>query len=603
MTANSSIILSNLDFQAQKNTLKSYLKSQDRFKDYDFDGSNMSVLLDLLSYNTYMNAFYLNMVGSEMFLDTAQLRDSVVSHAKELNYVPSSFKSSQVTASIRILSSNPARRSIVIPKGTSFTSRIGDRSFTFSTSENVVVGDSTYDAILERRTFQADNVVLYEGNYVVDTYAYTTQRPTRFILQNKNVDISSLTVTVIEDGGATVQTYLRAPSLFNLTSESKVFFVQGAENETYEIVFGDGVVGRPPKDNSVISIEYRVCNGELSNGCRGFTSDGAIDGEVDVVVVAEGAATGGTVAESIESIRFNAPRHFATQERAVTTDDYETLMKLNFPEVNVVTAYGGEEVDPPQFGKVFVAVDLKDLDGLPDVKRDQYYRFLKPRSPVSIDPVIVSPDYTYIYVESLIKYNVNVTSLNPDDVRTLAISSIIEFANQNLNDFNKTLRYSRLVQAIDATHPSIVSNETIAKAIKYLTPITGAPQSLVINFGIPLEVKSPDVEVNPATDNHAIESSPFIYNGIPAYLEDDGMGVMRVIGTPSGQHTVIVPNVGTVDYETGLVTISNLTIDSYSDSVLKVYATSKSKDITSSKGTILNILDTDTNVTVQQVRE
>lgn len=278
-------------------------------------------------------------------------------------------------------------------------------------------------------------------------------------------------------------------------------------------------------------------------------------------------------------------------------------MKLNFPEVNVVTAYGGEEVDPPQFGKVFVAVDLKDLDGLPDVKRDQYYRFLKPRSPVSIDPVVISPEYTYIYVETLVKYNVNVTSLNPDDIRTLVISSIVNYARSNLNDFNKTLRYSRLTQAIDATHPSVVSNETTVKAIKYLTPVTGAPQSLVIDFGLPLEIKSPDIEINPATENHAIESSSFIYNGISAYLEDDGLGGMRVIGTPSGQHTVIVPNVGTVDYETGLVTISNLTIDSYSGSVLKVYATSRSKDITSSQGVILNIIDTDTSVTVQQVRE
>lgn len=601
MAANSSIILSNLDFDAQKNTLKQYLRSQDRFKDYDFEGSNMNVLLDLLAYNTYMNTFYLNMVGNEMFLDSAQLRDSVVSHAKELNYTPSSFRSAEALVTIVINSTNTNKRSITIPKGTTFTSRVDQRAYTFSTAENIVVANVVTSA--SKATFTSPEVILYEGGYVLDSYATSSSGITRFLLNNNNADISSINVTVIEDGGAVVKQYTRAPSLFGLNSESEVYFVQGAENGLYEIVFGDNVTGRRPKDNAIVNIEYRICNGELPNGCSVFKADSSIDGETEILVYTGRPAAGGAVAESIESIKFNAPRHFATQERAVTTDDYETLMKLNFPEVNVVTAYGGEEVDPPQFGKVFVAVDLKDLDGLPDVKRDQYYRFLKPRSPVSIDPVVISPDYTYIYVETLVKYNVNVTSLNPDDIRTLVISSIVNYARSNLNDFNKTLRYSRLTQAIDATHPSVVSNETIAKAIKYITPVTGAPQSLVIDFGIPLDVKSPDIEVNPATDNHAVESSPFIYNGIPAYLEDDGMGIMRVIGTPSGQHTVIVPDVGTVNYDTGLVTISNLTIDSYSGSVLKVYATSKSKDITSSKGTILNIIDTDTNVTVQQVRE
>lgn len=601
MAANSSIILSNLDFEAQKNTLKQYLRSQDRFKDYDFDGANMNVLLDILSYNTYMNAFYLNMIGNEMFLDTAQLRDSVVSHAKELNYTPSSFKSAEALVSLVINTNDTNKRSLIVPKGTTFTSRIGQTSFTFSTAENIVISDVTTAS--NRSTFTGSNITLYEGAYVLDTFTVNNTTPSRYILTNKNVDISSISVTVIEDMGSTIHQYLRAPSLFGLNNQSKVYFIQGAENESYEIVFGDDVIGRRPKNNSIVNIEYRVSNGELPNGCNRFTPDTSIDGETDILVLTSRAAVGGTVSESIESIKYNAPRHFTTQERAVTAEDYETLMKLNFPEVNVVTAYGGEDVDPPQFGKVFVAVDLRDIDGLPDVKRDQYYRFLKPRSPVSIDPVVVSPEYTYVYVETLVKYNVNVTSLNPDDIRTLVISSIVNYAQTNLNDFNRTLRYSRLTQAIDATHPSVVSNETIAKAIKYLTPITGTPQSLVIDFGFALESTSADQQINPATDNQSIESSSFIYNGTQAYLEDDGNGIMRVVGSLSGQPAIIIPDVGTVDYNTGLVTISNLTIDSYVGPVFKVYATPRSKDIGSAKGTILNIIETDTNVTVQQVRE
>ncbi len=601
MAANSSIILSNLDFDAQKNTLKQYLRSQERFRDYDFDGSNMSVLLDILSYNTYMNAFYLNMIGNEMFLDTAQLRDSVVSHAKELNYTPSSFKSSEALVNITITSNDTNKRSIVIPKGTTFTSRIGQKSYTFSVAENIVT--TNFETVNSTVVFTAANVTLYEGAYVMDTFVANVGPQNRYIITNKNVDISSISVTVVEDLGATTHQYLRAPSLFGLDNQSKVYFIQGAENESYEIVFGDDVIGRKPKNNSIINIEYRVSNGELPNGCNKFTPDSSIDGETNIQVFVNRAAQGGSVSESIESIKYNAPRHFATQERAVTTDDYETLMKLNFPEVNVVTAYGGEEVDPPQFGKVYVAIDLKDLDGLPDTKRDQYYRFLKPRSPVSIDPVIVSPDYMYVLVETLVKYNVNVTSLNPDDIKTLVISSILGYASTNLNDFNKTMRYSRLTQAIDSTHPSIVSNETICKAVRYITPIVGVPQTLDIDFGVPLEILSPDVEINVFTDKHAVETSSFIYNGQKAYLEDDGNGVMRVIATPSGTHTVVVPDVGTVNYETGLVQLSNFRVDSYSGNEIKVYAATKSKDILSRKNTILNINESDIQVTVQQVRE
>lgn len=593
MAANSSIILSNLDFEAQKNTLKQYLRSQERFKDYDFEGSNINVLLDILSYNTYMNAFYLNMVGSEMFLDTAQLRDSVVSHAKELNYTPSSFKSAEAVVNITVTTTDTTKRSIVVPKGTTFTSRVGQKSYTFSTAENIVISDSVLQN--NTRIFTGQNITLYEGSYVLDTYTTNASSVNRYVISNKNVDTSSISITVTEDLGATTLQYKRATSLFGLDSQSLVYFVQGAENESYEIVFGDGVAGRKPKDNSIVNIEYRVSNGELPNGCNVFIPDSSIGGETNISVFTSRAAAGGTVSESIESIKYNAPRHFATQERAVTVEDYETLMKLNFPEINVVSAYGGEDIDPPQFGKVYVAVDLKDLDGLPDVKRDQYYRFLKPRSPVSIDPVIVSPTYTYVYVESLVKYNINITSLNPDDIRTLVISSIVNYADTNLNDFNRTMRYSRLSQAIDATHPSVVSNETITRAVKYIAPILATPQSLTINFDLTLD--------NSIAGSYSVRSSPFIFRNQSVYIQDDGNGTMQLLGTQGGLSSVIDPNIGTVDYTTGLITLSNITVDSYIGGLIKVYATTQSKDISATKGTILNIIESDVNIQVQQVRE
>lgn len=601
MSANSSLILTNLDFDTLKNTFKSYLKSQDKFKDYDFDGSNMSVLLDLLSYNTYMNSFYLNMIGNEMFLDTAQLRDSIVSHAKELNYTPRSFTSARALVDIEFIVQGvtTARRSVTIPKGTPFSTRIGNRTFTFVTdrytvTDTITVRDGT-------TVFTAHNVELYEGDYFVDSFVVNSQDPTKYILSNPTIDTTSLSVIVLEDVGATPLPYSKASSLLGLNSDSQVYFLQGVSGERYEIQFGDGVIGRKPKHNSTITCEYRACSGELPNGAFDFRSVSTIDGVSNVRVITRERAAEGTVSESLDEIRFNAPRHFNTQERAITTEDYESLLKVNFPEINTATAYGGEEVDPPQYGKVIVSVDLKDLDGLPEVKKREYYNFLKSRAPVSIDPVFVNPDYMYINVDVIVKYNINTSGLSPDDIRTLVLSSIIRYANDNLNNFNRTLRYSKLVQSIDSSHSSIVSNETDIKAVKYLTPLTGRTISIDIDYAVPLSITIPDMSTHSRSDVHTVASTRFTYNGLPVYFEDDGAGNIRLINTQGGRHTTI-KNIGTVDYERGLVQITGLNIERYEKNI-KVTAQVRSKDIATRKNTILNISEEDVNIVVQQVRE
>jgi len=249
--ANSSIILSSLDFDTIKNTFKSYLKTQSKFNDYDFDGSNMSVLLDLLSYNTFHNSFYLNMIGSEMFLDSAQLRDSVVSHAKELNYTPKSFKSAIANIAIVVKTTDLTKTSLLVTKGTTFTSNQFNRNFTFTVPENIVL--ESYE-ISNGFKYFGGIFDIYEGYYVTDTFTYSYDNYDRMLLSNKNVDISSITATVFEDGGANPILYKLSKSLFDLNSSSQVFFIQGAENDSYELIFGDGVNGRRPKNNSVIAI-------------------------------------------------------------------------------------------------------------------------------------------------------------------------------------------------------------------------------------------------------------------------------------------------------------------------------------------------------------
>jgi hypothetical protein len=594
--ANSSIGLTSLDFDSYKSSLKTYLKQQDNFKDYDFEASNINVLLDVMSYNTYLNAFYMNMIGNEMFLDSAQLRDSVVSHAKELNYVPASFKSAEAKLFLKIQASSETKRNITIARGTIFSTRVGTNNFTFSTDENIVVTSAN--------SLFTTTITVYEGDILSDTFTVNYANPTNYVISNKLVDISSLKVTVIENNGANLYSYTRATSLFDVNAASKVFFVQPYINDTYEIIFGDGIIGNKPKNNSVIILEYRICNGELPNGARLFRAAQLIDNESNITITTVAAATGGAVSESIESIKYNAPRAFTTQERAITSEDYENLLRLNYPEINAVAAYGGEDATPPQYGRIFVTVDLKDVDGLPVIKQNEYKRFLKSRSSVAMEPIFVNPDYTYLNVNTKIKYNINKTGMNPEDIRLLAMSSILSYAQNNLNNFNKTLRYSKLVKDIDSAEASIVSNETDVLLIKYLTPILNSSQIFSINFKTALIQNVPLLsDEHPIVDLHAITSSPFTYNGIPnCVLEDNGDGILRIV-TPAGSNHKKIVNIGTVDYDTGVVNINNFIISSFIGTSLKIYATSRNKDISSSQNVILNILEPDVNIIIEQIRE
>jgi hypothetical protein len=534
------------------------------------------------------------MIGNEMFMDTAQLRDSVVSHAKELNYTPRSFKSAEANVNISIVSNDIAKRSIAISRGTTFTSPFMNRNYTFSTNENIVLTDYTINAN-STITFLGSNITLYEGYYVTDTFTFTADRSQRFVLTNKNIDISSLIVTVIEDVGNTVLTYIRAQSLFNLNSESRVYFLQACENDQYEILLGDGVSGRKPKDNSIISVEYRISNGQLPNGCNVFNADGTIDGESRITVSTNTSAASGSVSEDIDSIKYNAPRHFTTQERAVTTEDYENLLKQNFPEINTVSAYGGEDLDPPQFGKVFVAVDLVDVDGVPAAKKDEYYRFLKPRSPVSIDPVFVNPEYLYIGVNSSVKYNINTTKLTQDDIKTLVSTAIINYAQVNLNDFNRVFRYSKAVQAIDNAQAAIISNETTVRAIKIVNPSIGINNTLDVKFQIPL-----DTSLSVAGGGYTVQSSKFIFNNQRAALRDNGTGSIDVYSVRNGQ---TITSVGTVNYENGLIQLSNFNVSQYDGVGIKIYAIPRNKDIQTINNVILNIIEEDIDLTIVPVRD
>ena len=594
--ANTSINLVDLDFENLKNSFKTYLKSQDMYKDYDFEGSNINILLDVLSYNTYMNAFYLNMIGNEMFLDSAQLRESVISRAKELNYTPRSFQSAQAKVNVSV-ETDGSVATVVMPKGTTFNTRIGANTFTFSTNQNMILAGAT-------STKSSNNIIIYEGQYINDTFVYNTSNTLqKFVLSNPTVDTTSITVTVIENNGADILTYTRATSLFDQQANSQIFFIQAAENEKYEVLFGDGVIGRKPKDNSVIVCDYRITKGELPNGAFKFKSDGSIGGFSNVNITTIVPAYGGSISESVESIKFNAPRYFMTQERAITTADYKNLLKMNFPEINDVSAYGGEEADPPQYGKVYIAVDIKNFEGVPDIKKQQYYDFIKRRCSLSIDPVFIDPDFMFLSINASVNYNINITALNTESIKHLVLSSIVNYNSSKLDTFGGKFRYSNFIKQLDASDKSIVSNDTDVRVMRKFIPNLFRVVNYDIDFQQPLQNDFADLaDVHPTNYLAAVTSSPFTVDSRSVILEDDGKGNLRLIDIEQTSHKFIA-NVGVVDYLSGIVKIVGIKIESYEGNVIKVYARTKNKDIISAARTILTINPEDVNLTINSIRE
>jgi len=598
MPSNSSLNLVPLDFDELKASFKAFLKAQPIFSDYNFEGSNLSVLLDLLAYNTVQLGVYANFLASEQFLDSAQLKDSIISHAKELNYLPRSFRSAVAKVNVRIIPDTIVEN-ILIAKGTSFSTRVGSNSFSFTVPENTVISNRE-----GANTVYANNLLIYEGSYVVDQYVLDYSLPVqRFVITNPTVDTSSIAVTITEDSGSKTSNYFPVDSTYGLNGQSNVYFLQAAEGEKYEILFGDGVIGHRPKNGATIVIEYRATSGQLPNGAQAFFSDGPIDGQSDISVATVNGANGGSVSESLDSIRVNAPRFFQTQERAVTTSDYETLLLQNFSDLQAVSVYGGEEVTPPQFGLVFISADVKSGDVLTTSEKENLIQFLKVRAPVSISPIFVDPEFTFIDVIANVNYSFTKTSLSPNDVKTLVVSAIQEYNNNNLKIFKAKIRYSRLLELIDNSHASIISSSLRLRLSKRVEIPGNTKQNIIINFGQSFDNSFAKLDpVHPIDFDKIISSSRFIYNGSGAELEDDGNGIIRIV-TVDGTDFKTLANIGTINYSTGEIIINTFTVDFIENELLKIYAEDKVNDVIAGKNVILEIADDDITVSITPVKD
>jgi len=609
MAANSSLNLASLDFDTLKQNFKTFLASQSVFKDYNFEGSNINVLLDVMAYNSYLNSFYLNMVASEMFLDSAQKYDSMVSHAKELNYIPSSNKSSAADISFS-LETIGMSGSLTIPKETKFVGTNSNGSFTFTT-------DQTTSWTSSNSTYAIANLQVYEGIYFQDTYLIDyNQEAQKFIISNPDIDTSSLTVTVVEDNGQTNTNFTQKTTLFGLKSDSEIFFLQAAQNNKYEIVFGDNLFGRYPKNSALVIANYRVSKGSDADGVSSFTladnldlvNNGSINPPLNIVVNTD--SVGGALQEDIESIRYHSPRYFATQQRAVATDDFASLILSEFGGViNDVNVYGGETLTIPQYGRVVVNVQPKSGINVPDYIKSEISNYLLNYVSLPTRVILGDPEYFYCKVSANVQYDSTKTTLFSQDIKTKVIQSITEFSNTTLQAFNSDLRYSKLVSMIDSADASITSNDTNIKMIKRLAPLLNYPTSYSFTYNNPLEVEmigeAGYVKGPKFYDEPVITSSPFTYvdtDGTQyplSYIRDDNYGNLVVYTLINNVFTVLKSNIGTVNYSDGVIVINDLVTSLYNN-YISLYAALKNKDIIVNKDRILIIDPADIDVTITQ---
>ena len=597
--SNAEFIVANLEFDTIKSNLKAYLSSQSYFSDYNFDGSNMNVLLDVLSYNTYYNNMYLNHVASEMFLDSAQVRDSVYSHAKKLNYLPTSYRSSVAYANVQI-TPNDSPHSIDIPRLTKFTSTVGDNTYTFSTN--------TAHTVYSNNSYLAANIALYEGEVITEFYE-TNSTSNTFFINNYDVDTTSITVKVRTSNTDTTNSeWTRANTLFDIGATSNVYFVQAAANGSYELVFGNDVFGRKLSDGNIVEATYRVPSGSDPDGANTFTSAAAISGYSTVAVTAVERASGGKEYQSLDDIKFSAPRALTTQERAVTSNDYKTLVQNEFGDITDMIVYGGDEADPPQFGKVIMVASSNTYDTLPAFRKQQIIDFINPKSPLTIEPVMQDPTFLRIEVKCNVTYNMNETTSNESGIQATVESAISTFDTDNLSKFNKTFRQSKLIEKINESDEAILSNSLTTRMIKEINPTLNEGYTNTVSFYNSLKPDNPVTVSQGASlpfSEPAIESGLFTFDSTTgASFRDDGDGALQIVVANSSALTILNSNVGTVDYASGNVTISNVTVNAIATgTTIKIFGRSEEADIVGKLNDLIEIKTDDTTVTVKGTRE
>jgi hypothetical protein len=587
--------ITELDFFGVKNQLKEYLRAEPsgKFKDFDFEGSNMSVLLDVLAYNTYQNNFYANMAVSEMFLDTAQLENSIVSHAKELNYLPRSATSAMAVVNVTIKAPDEEASTIIIPEYTRFTTTAAGQRYNFYTDRAYVARKTT------NTTFTAENVAIYEGE-IVDEAFFVTGRRKSIRLLNRNIDTASIRVFENFDQPLDSIEYVYRNDIFGVQSNDPVFYIEPSFDNTYEVLFGNNRFGKTPADNEQIRVFYRTTNGAEANGACNFNTTF----RPNVTVTNVQKAIGGSERESINDIKFYAPRSIQIQERAVTERDYEILLKQRFNEIKDISVFGGDELDPPRFGKVAIAVNLDG--GLSDVAVRKYEAYLRDKTPVAIQPIFLPPAYLYASLKVTVFYSAKQTSQSAAEIEQIVRDTLRKYSRDSLEKFGSVFEISRASALIDNANAAIVNNTIDAIPYILYSPSFKRKENPVFNFGSPLLSPCRFAQANRSeTYNSFIRSSPFVYDGTNAIFEDNGLGRINIVNTrerSKGVFEIIRRNVGTVEYASGIARLSDFFVDSYEGNGIRVSANTREKNITSPKSKVLLLNDSDITVEVIESR-
>jgi len=585
----SQLNITDLDFEDISLNLRNYLKGQDQFKDYDFDGSSMSILVDLLAYASHIGAVNTNIAASELFLDSAQIRKNVVSRAKDLGFVPQSETGATAIVDITLSGvknpddTYPTTVEMSLNRGSLFQSTFDGTTYDF-------IVPTTIKPTQSGDTYIYNNVQLVQGTYASDTFVYDTQLPNpKFVLTNKRVDKSRIQVSVNSNG--VTSTYALSTNISNITTTSKVFYEQENEDGFREIYFGDGVLGQQLLDGDIITVTYIVVDPTHANGARTFAMINAINGFSNVQTVATSIAQGGAEKESIESIKFKANKFYTSQNRLVTLNDYKAKVSEYYPNADAVAVWGGEDNNPPEYGKIFVALKPKNSDYLSDTEKKEVVRKLNALNMLTVRPTIVDPEIIKILISSTFKYNANATTLSQGELETVVINAINTFDNQNLSNFDSIFRHSNLIKTIDESNDAILSNTTNIRLKKSQKVFTDTARGVTVEFGNGL--------FNPHVGHNKMGGGIIVTTGFKVsgdsvntqYFDDDGEGNLRRYYLSGSTRIYQDNSAGTVDYATGKISINSIFFTSVVnvDSTIDFTVIPNSLDVVATRGNLVDI--------------
>ena len=596
-TTDKRLNVTELDFDNIKSNLKTFMRNQDEFTDYDFEGSGINALLDVLAYNTHYLAMNVNMAANEMFLDTASVRASVVSHAKTLGYTPNSVRAPSATVNVTLNNFPSSLSTATIPRDTVFTSTVDDVSYQFRTL-------SDFQTTVANGILSFSNIPIHEGTMVKNRYTVDTKNvEQKFKLTNQNADTTSLKVQVFADASATAfTTYTLATDITKAGSTANVYFLQECDDGQFEIYFGDGIVGRALSDNNVVVMEYLVTNKTAANGAKNFQTTATISGVTDVTTTTVSVASGGAERESIQSIKLNAPLDYAAQGRAVTPEDYKTIIPKVYANTKSVQVWGGEDNSTPVFGRSYISI-VPTSGSITAAAKEQIVKDLKNEYTIaSVTPVIVDPVTTFVRLGVTFKYNKKNTTKASETLISNVTETLQNYDTDNLQKFDGVFRHSQVTGLIDDTDESILSNITTVKLSQFFTP--------TLNVNTKYELEFNNAVYNPhsghaSSEGGVLSSTGFTISGDTneMFLNDDGNGVIRMFYYTDGTTiTYKDETAGTIDYNTGKIELTALNITSVSNvdgaasTRVRIVVTPNSTDVVAVRNQILQIDFTNSTV-------